>query len=80
MKLQSACARVSCALAGKGCGFFIVRSDGPDVFVHYLGIDGYGFRSLEEGHRVEFEETQGPRESTDHQCPRRMSGARDRKP
>jgi cold shock protein len=46
-------------LQGKGYSF-IARADGPDVFVHYLGIDGYGFRSLEEGHQLAFEETQGP--------------------
>jgi CspA family cold shock protein len=34
---------------------------GPDVFVHYSEIDGYGFRSLEEDQRVEFEVTQGPK-------------------
>jgi cold shock CspA family protein len=34
------------------------RSRGlSDVFVRYSYIDGYGFRSLEEGHQVEFEET-----------------------
>jgi cold shock protein len=51
----------SCQLraAGKGCGY-TAHADGPDVFVHYLGIDGYGFRRLEAGHRVEFEETQAP--------------------
>jgi cold shock CspA family protein len=36
-------------------------SDGPDVFVHYSEIDGYGFRSLEENQHVEFEVTQGPK-------------------
>jgi cold shock CspA family protein len=60
VQLQSSCVRVSCALAEKGYGF-IAPADGPDVFVHYLEIDGYGFRSLEEGHQVASEETQGPR-------------------
>ena len=40
--------------AEKGYGF-ISRTDGPDVFVHYSEIDGYGFRSLEENQHVEFE-------------------------
>ena len=42
----------------KGYGF-ISREDGDDVFVHHTGIVGQGFRSLEEGQRVEFEITQG---------------------
>jgi len=46
--------------AEKGYGF-ISRADGPDVFVHYSEIDGYGFRSLEENQHVEFEVTQGPK-------------------
>ena len=32
---------------------------GPDLFVHYSEIDGAGFRSLDEGQRVEFELGQG---------------------
>jgi CspA family cold shock protein len=40
---------------------FIARADGPDVFVHYSEIEGYGFRSLEENQQVEFEVTQGPK-------------------
>ena len=36
-------------------------ADGPDVFVHYSEIDGYGFRSLEEHQHVEFEVAQGPK-------------------
>ncbi len=44
--------------AEKGYGF-ISRDDGEDVFVHYSAIAGDGFRSLEEGQRVEFEVTQG---------------------
>ncbi len=38
----------------KGYGF-ITREQGDDVFVHYKGIVGDGFRSLEEGDKVEFE-------------------------
>ena len=37
----------------KGYGF-ITRDEGDDVFVHYSSISGSGFRSLEEGQRVEF--------------------------
>ena len=44
----------------KGFGF-IQREDGPDVFVHFSAIAGNGFRSLQEGQRVEFEVTQGPK-------------------
>lgn len=44
----------------KGYGF-ISREGGPDVFVHYTAIQGSGYRSLEEGQRVEFEITQGPK-------------------
>lgn len=43
----------------KGYGF-IEREDGrKDVFVHFSGIVGDGFKSLEEGQRVTFEVTQG---------------------
>jgi cold shock protein len=38
----------------KGFGF-ISREDGDDVFVHFSNIDGSGFKTLEEGQRVEFE-------------------------
>ncbi len=42
----------------KGYGF-ISRDSGGDIFVHYSAIDGSGFRTLEEGDRVEFEVAQG---------------------
>ncbi|MFI6360097.1 cold-shock protein [Streptomyces sp. NPDC050743] len=44
--------------ADKGFGF-IEQDSGPDLFVHYSEIQATGFRSLEEGQRVEYEVTQG---------------------
>jgi cold shock CspA family protein/catechol 2,3-dioxygenase-like lactoylglutathione lyase family enzyme len=38
----------------KGYGF-IAREGEPDVFVHFSAIEGTGYRSLEEGQRVEFD-------------------------
>jgi cold shock protein len=42
----------------KGYGF-ISREQGDDVFVHYSNIQGSGYRSLEEGQRVEFDVAPG---------------------
>ena len=39
--------------SSKGYGF-ITRDQGTDVFVHYSALRGEGYRSLEEGQRVEF--------------------------
>ena len=44
----------------KGFGF-IQRESGDDVFVHYKAIKGEGYRSLNEGDRVEFEVETGPK-------------------
>ena len=44
--------------AGKGYGF-IERASGDDVFVHFNAIVGEGYRSLNEGERVEFNVVQG---------------------
>lgn len=42
----------------KGYGF-IETSGGKDLFVHYSSIEGVGFKSLNEGDRVTFEEEKG---------------------
>ena len=42
----------------KGFGF-ITTEEGSDVFVHYSGIEDNGFKTLEEGQKVEFNLTQG---------------------
>ena len=42
----------------KGYGF-IERENGNDVFVHYSAINTTGYRTLEEGQRVEFTVVEG---------------------
>ena len=44
--------------ASKGYGF-IERDAGDDLFVHYSEISGEGYRSLDEGQRVEFTIVEG---------------------
>lgn len=42
----------------KGFGFIAQDGGGEDVFVHFSTIQGEGYKTLEEGDRVEFEVTQ----------------------
>ena len=45
----------------KGFGFIAQDGGGDDVFVHHTAIQSEGFRSLQEGQRVEFEVKKGPK-------------------
>ncbi len=44
----------------KGYGF-VTRDSGDDVFVHHSAIQATGFKSLNEGDRIEFEVARGPK-------------------
>ena len=44
----------------KGYGF-LARDNGPDVFVHFSAIQSDGYRTLEEGQKVEFDIEKGPK-------------------
>lgn len=44
----------------KGYGF-VTTQDGKDVFVHYSAIQRDGYKTLNEGQKVEFEVTEGPK-------------------
>jgi cold shock protein len=56
--VERECGTVKWFNATKGYGF-ITRDTGGDVFVHYSAINSKGYRSLEEGQRVEFAITEG---------------------
>ena len=45
--------------AEKGYGFITPDDGSKDLFVHFSGIVGEGYKSLNEGQRVEYEGTQG---------------------
>ncbi len=43
----------------KGYGFITPEDGGKDLFVHFSGIEGEGYKSLNEGQKVEYEPSQG---------------------
>jgi cold shock protein len=45
--------------ADKGFGFITPDDGSKDLFVHHTGIDGGGYRSLDEGAKVSYEATAG---------------------
>lgn len=45
----------------KGFGFIAPDDGSADVFAHFSAINSSGYRSLEEGQKVEFETQQGPK-------------------
>jgi cold shock protein len=59
-ELQMAIGTVKWFNADKGFGFIEVEG-GNDVFVHFSAITGEGFKTLDEGQRVEFSVVQGNR-------------------
>jgi cold shock protein len=46
--------------SSKGYGF-LAQENGADIFVHFSAIEADGYRSLEEGQKVEFSVEKGPK-------------------
>ncbi|GAA4283677.1 cold-shock protein [Brevibacterium daeguense] len=45
----------------KGFGFISPDDNSADIFVHFSAIEGSGYKELQEGQKVSFETTQGPK-------------------
>ncbi len=61
----------------KGFGFITPDDGGRDLFVHYSGIGGDGYRSLPEGAKVSYEEEAGPAPPTRGARQGKVRGARN---
>jgi CspA family cold shock protein len=60
-QLQMATGTVKWFSDDKGFGFITPDDGGRDLFVHFSGINGDGYRSLPEGSKVSYEEEAGPK-------------------
>jgi CspA family cold shock protein len=45
----------------KGFGFITPEAGGEDLFAHFSAIQSQGFKTLQEGQRVSFDVTKGPK-------------------